>query len=384
MKLSIILSGVLVGTSIFVGCGGSNGAPSAPTLKVGHLIDSPIEGVSYECGEIHGKTDSSGKFSCKAVPVTFKVGGWVVGKLNKFTSDGKVYPQDLVGVPRDNFTDSRLINLTRMLQSLDDDGDISKSIKITPEAHAKLRDATGSYTLVQLADVLGRSAVSAHDAISHLKGSMPAKDAGGKGGGDSGNQGGGSDSSWVPVTSNFTCDPAPTTMMGYNMDKRYAADGNIKVACKTTQAGGKNYTFPEYSLDGVEQIEITQMKRVEMGTGKSDKYGSYSFKEEYDFKAGTVHIVEKFGSTNMNCIETYPTNLPIIVSSGSELEDLVEMGFNAQRLGTTCPDSYYEKGDASDDDNEAMRGTFTETIDLVIKDSQGKTHKISTEEKVSK
>jgi len=96
----------------------------------GHFIDSPVEGISYICdGELR-VTDSNGTFECISPPITFKLGDLTLGVLEEFTADGRVYPQDLLGIPRDNFTYKGLKLFARLIQSLDDDGNISENILI--------------------------------------------------------------------------------------------------------------------------------------------------------------------------------------------------------------------------------------------------------------
>lgn len=398
MKMSLALVTVLGSVALFVGCGGSDGKES---LKVGYLVDSPIVGVTYECGAVKSKTDNSGKFECKALPVTFKIGGWIVGTLNKMTPDKRVYPQDLVGVSRDNLTNPTVVNLTRMLQSLDDDGDISKAIKIRPDADEKLSSAKGSLTMTALAQMLGVSMdriVDENVAIEHLKKNMPnsGKSSGGSAedgskdqssSGGSANGGGGThndNQSWTPVTSNFTCDPKPYTFMGYTVDARYAAEGAIKVECYK-QEGGMNITAPLYKLDGVESIEVSKIHAITKGAGTSDRFGSftYVYVADFDENGGKVTIKEDYGNTHLECVETYDTPLPQTISSGDEISRLKELSSNANRISTTCPASYYEEGNG-DDENELGGGNFTEWVDVIITDTQNKVHKISEEVKTSK
>jgi len=139
-------------------------------LTKGYLIDSPVVGVAYECGAITGVTTQTGEFACSTTPVTFKIGEWVIGTINQFTADGKVFPQDLVGVARDNFTDPKLILLTRVLQSLDDDGNILEAITIPVQTAAKFNaNANTATTAEELAAIAGVTLPSVEDAIAHLK-----------------------------------------------------------------------------------------------------------------------------------------------------------------------------------------------------------------------
>jgi len=137
--------------------------PTTPLTK-GYLIDSPISGAYYSCGDIVGITNQDGEFSCRVTPVEFSVGGISLGKLENFTIDGKVYPQDLLNLKRDNFDDKNLTKLLQIIQSLDDDGDITDRINITQDTRDKLKN---------IDDI--NISVDIDTAINHLKKSMGIK-----------------------------------------------------------------------------------------------------------------------------------------------------------------------------------------------------------------
>ena len=146
------------------------------TLKKGYLVDAPIEGVAYTCGEIDGFTTEIGEFSCADIPVIFTIGSYNLGTLDKLTNDGNIYPQDLIdGIGRDNFDDKRLTEMITLLQSLDDDGDISEIIKIDPRAVEKFNEFgkdTNGLDLATLIDLAGKDAVDVDKAIKHLQDNM--------------------------------------------------------------------------------------------------------------------------------------------------------------------------------------------------------------------
>ena len=172
-----LVSLFVVGCGSDGGSGFSDGNTSNLTKTKGYLLDSALEGVSYFCDGKEGLTDSQGLFECANPPVTFKIGSLVLGKLEAFTTDGKVYPQDLLGLPRTNFTDSRLKLLARLLQSLDDDGDISTTIKIEQsvkdafDVEQKFKDFNET-DIKALLDGLGKNFVNEIDALNHLRESL--------------------------------------------------------------------------------------------------------------------------------------------------------------------------------------------------------------------
>jgi len=109
----------------------------------GYLIDAPIEGATYVCasGEI-GLTNEEGMFECEEAPVSFFIGKLKLGNISHFTEDGKVYPQDLLGLERDNFSNAKLKLMARLMQSVDNDGNIDKAITIEQSVRDAFNDVT--------------------------------------------------------------------------------------------------------------------------------------------------------------------------------------------------------------------------------------------------
>ena len=151
----------------------SQEAESNLTKTKGYLIDSPLQGVTYLCDGEEGLTNAEGMFECVNAPVTFKIGNLTLGTLTAFTADGKVYPQDLLKLARDSYSNSRLKLLARLLQSLDDDGKIKDKISITQS----IRDAISkeqnfkdmsANDVSSLLSGLGKTFVEECGAMKHL------------------------------------------------------------------------------------------------------------------------------------------------------------------------------------------------------------------------
>ena len=148
-----------------------------PHKTKGYLIDSPLVGVTYSCDGSEGLTDNNGMFECVNTPITFKIGNLTLGTVTAFTSDGKVYPQDLLGLNRANFTNSRLKLLARLLQSLDDDGVIADKIMITQGVRDGITDVQDFKNMSQndvkaLLIGIDKSLPKECEALKHLGGSV--------------------------------------------------------------------------------------------------------------------------------------------------------------------------------------------------------------------
>ena len=134
------------------------------------LIDSPVNGISYECGENTGVTEQGGKLYCFEAPVTFSIGSMPIGTLAEFPTDLNVYLQDLLGVSRSEYSDASVVKLGRLLQSLDDDGLIAEAIDIPAETAAKFSAGNSlDDSLNTLAEIANVDLVSEPFAIAHLK-----------------------------------------------------------------------------------------------------------------------------------------------------------------------------------------------------------------------
>lgn len=154
MKRMITFATVTTLALVLNACGG--GSSSSGTTIQGKLVDSPVSGAQYRCGQVDSVTKADGTFACETLPVTFYVGGVTLGTVSRLHEDHYVTPQDLVGVPRDNY-DTKVNNVAVFLQSLDDDGNIDTSIQIRKETRDRLKDKqnnVATMTYVQITELL--------------------------------------------------------------------------------------------------------------------------------------------------------------------------------------------------------------------------------------
>jgi hypothetical protein len=116
------------------------------SLRTLYFVDSPVNGIAYECGVRKGFTrtdpDSGrhGAFYCKDEAVTFKLGTLTIGTIEQFVNGDEIHPQNFVDeTPHDYFDNEDVLKLAMLLQSLDDDEVIDEFINILPETVAKLQ-----------------------------------------------------------------------------------------------------------------------------------------------------------------------------------------------------------------------------------------------------
>ncbi len=139
MKRNIRIYGIAISAAAaLVGCGGG-GSSSSTASQTGYLIDAPVANATYDCiadGEEGKTTGADGSFTCHTMHVRFRIGNLVLGEINALPEDKLVYPQDLAGVPRENLDDPKVVEMARMIQSMDADADLSNGIQIDEQTKA--------------------------------------------------------------------------------------------------------------------------------------------------------------------------------------------------------------------------------------------------------
>lgn len=185
---------ILIVLPLFViSCSSSNDESDGSNVAMssGVFVDSPVSGLQYNTGTRSGLTDGNGRFFFQeGETVTFSIGDLVLGS-------GIARPvltpvEIVVGAIQAN--DLKVINLCRLLQSLDVDGDPSNGIEI-PEAASELLLAGDTIDFNQsledfgndpqvlalledlnnmdiFPDIGGRQLVSAAEALQHLQGTL--------------------------------------------------------------------------------------------------------------------------------------------------------------------------------------------------------------------
>ncbi|TLU65286.1 DM13 domain-containing protein [Thalassotalea litorea] len=142
MNKAIFVFVLALPLTILTGCGGSGGSndnatnePATPTppttstpdpvVYAGQFIDAAVEGLTYRTDSSTGVTDADGEFMYQASEsVTFNVGSLELGSV---AGRDIVTPMELFATT--DMEDVRVVNMLRLLQSLDVDGDPQNGIK---------------------------------------------------------------------------------------------------------------------------------------------------------------------------------------------------------------------------------------------------------------
>jgi len=180
-NITIITASILT-SFLLIGCGSDSNSSSTTTSTFdGQLVDSYVENVDYICGDgVTGITDIDGRFSCESLPIKFKIGGIELGELTNLPIDKQVFPQDLVGVDRNDTTNEDVKAMARLLQSCDEDSQARNGIKIQERVRANLNnmnekfDAQNLQTYVDTAEVV---LADENTSVEHLEDTTEFVDA---------------------------------------------------------------------------------------------------------------------------------------------------------------------------------------------------------------
>lgn len=107
-------------------------APSpSPTVYTGLFLDSAVEGLNYTTASTEGTTNSEGEFIYQVSEnITFSIGDI---QFPEVLADTVITPLNLFNT--EDFNQLEVVNILRLLQSLDIDGDADNGIQISETAH---------------------------------------------------------------------------------------------------------------------------------------------------------------------------------------------------------------------------------------------------------
>jgi len=131
-------------------CGGGSETPTPATpppvsqiTKTGVFVDSLVAGISYRTATITGVTNAAGEYDyVEGETVTFSIGGITLGTT---VAAPVSTPIDLVSGAADA-SNPVVINIVRLLITLDDDGDPSNGITIAPATLTAAATSSVSFT----------------------------------------------------------------------------------------------------------------------------------------------------------------------------------------------------------------------------------------------
>jgi len=165
---------------LLFGCGGGGGGnTTVPATSTGVFLDSPVINIGYRTETLKGVTNALGEYEyLPGETVIFFIGDL---DFPAVTATDRVTPLDVAGTQ--DTANSKVINMIRLLQTLDQDGDPSNGITITDIAKSS---ATQVNFELSTADFAASSAVknlilnaglvapvnelvSAVDALAHFK-----------------------------------------------------------------------------------------------------------------------------------------------------------------------------------------------------------------------
>lgn len=170
-RISFVASS-LVAAFFLLGCGDtSSDTPTTATTTIdGQLVDNYVENASYTCADMLVRTtEKDGRFSCPSLPVTFSLGGLRLGSINALPSDKQVFPQDLIGVNRDQTTNSDVVAMARLLQSCDSDTNLSTGISIADATITNLETYDEDFNASNLDSYISDAEVILVDEISAIE-----------------------------------------------------------------------------------------------------------------------------------------------------------------------------------------------------------------------
>lgn len=189
----IILVSAIASVLSLSGCGGggsssndsssdnnnsSGGGSSASATGV--FVDSAVAGINYSTSSgVSGKTNELGEYNYSpGDTVTFSIGGI---ELPAVEATGRITPADMGSGSADWSSDQTVVNILRLLQTLDSDGDASNGITITEAIHTALQDvaldpAVSESDFEAQANIAinstGKNLIAKNDAIEHFENSQ--------------------------------------------------------------------------------------------------------------------------------------------------------------------------------------------------------------------
>jgi len=174
--LKLKISAVLLTFATLVGCGGNSVDLflTPPEVETGVFIDSAVSGLNYSTETQSGITNVDGEFNyVEDETIIFSIGDIIFPEL---TAIPTISPLEVFAT--NDINDEAVVNMLRLLQSLDVDGDAENGIEISETTHQLATGFAVSFTdsnfetvvqsLVQNSGGALTSLVSAEQATAHF------------------------------------------------------------------------------------------------------------------------------------------------------------------------------------------------------------------------
>jgi len=183
MTHSFLIKQVTVSVALctmLAACGGGGGGtavpapPPPPAVFSGIFVDSAVSGLRYATATQDGSTDQDGTFMyAEGESITFSIGDI---DFPTVATAPQLSPFELAGTV--DTSDTALVNMARLLQTLDIDGDVDNGITIDDSAHMFATGMTLDFTSAtfdaDVANLIANSGsvntmlIDANTAITHL------------------------------------------------------------------------------------------------------------------------------------------------------------------------------------------------------------------------
>lgn len=145
----------------------------------GQFVDSPVEGLQYETPSFSGKTNQLGQFNyLPGESVIFSIGSI---RFPSVLAGDEITPLSVFAV--NNLEDTSVVNMLRLLQTLDEDGNPNNGIVITDQAIAAASGADVDFSShnfdTQVAFIIKNSGspytslIDRADAVQHFRTALP-------------------------------------------------------------------------------------------------------------------------------------------------------------------------------------------------------------------
>ena len=167
-------------TSLLIGCGGgssSSNPASGATTETGVFLDEAVANIGYRTSTLEGVTDTQGRYEyIEGETVTFFIGDL---EFPPVTASGIVTPLDMAGT--EDTSNPTVVNIIRLLQSIDEDGNPSNGITITETAKnnatqidfdvgvSDFSSSTAVTTFIANSGSVNTTIISETEAIAHFE-----------------------------------------------------------------------------------------------------------------------------------------------------------------------------------------------------------------------